>query len=104
MTMQLLFPEKKTSRSERIIEAKIRNHIHNEKVKKVKEELPEFLSVKELASYLRLNIKTVYQAINKGEIPAKKIGRTIRVHRDTIIAWFSSCLGGHHGEKHGGQV
>ena len=100
MTLRLLFPKKKST----VVERAIKKHLQN-KNKQTKRELPEVLTVKELASYLRLNIKTVYEAINKGEIPgAKKIGGRIVIHRLTLEAWFRSCSGGHHGERNGGQV
>jgi excisionase family DNA binding protein len=53
--------------------------------------LPTFLTVDELAALMRLNRKTVYDAIDKGEIPgAQRIGRSIRITRDTVVAWLKS--------------
>ena len=52
--------------------------------------LPAVLTVDELAAYLRLNRKTVYAAIAAGELPgARRIGGTIRINRDTVLAWLS---------------
>jgi excisionase family DNA binding protein len=55
-------------------------------------ELPDVLTVDELATLLRVNRKTAYEAVARGEIPgACRVGRTIRICRDTVLDW----LGGH---------
>ena len=55
-----------------------------------KERLPSILTVDELAALLRINRKTCYEAISRREIPgAQKIGRTIRVSRDAVLAWLA---------------
>ena len=47
-------------------------------------EEPVVLTVDELAALLRCNRKTVYAAINRGEIPGvRRLGGAIRIHRDT---------------------
>lgn len=43
------------------------------------EECPAFSTVDEVAKKLRVNRKTVYEAIARGEIPAVRIGRALRV-------------------------
>jgi len=48
--------------------------------------LPPFLTVKEAAVYLRLNVKTVYAAIASGALRAVRFGRTVRIPREAIIA------------------
>ena len=51
--------------------------------------LPEVLRVTELAAFLRMNRKTVYAAIEAGEIPgARRVGRAIRVSRDAVVQWL----------------
>lgn len=53
-------------------------------------ELPVVLIVDELATLLRVNRKSAYAAIQRGEVPGvRRIGRTVRVHRDTVLAWLS---------------
>ena len=48
----------------------------------------DFLSVKELASLLRVDTKTVYAAIQEGSIPGvKRLGRTIRIYRPAVLEW-----------------
>ena len=52
--------------------------------------LPAVLTVEELAAYLRVNRKTIYQAIAAGELPgARHIGGTIRICRDAVLTWLS---------------
>jgi excisionase family DNA binding protein len=51
--------------------------------------LPTFLTVDELAQLLRINRKSAYEAVAKGEIPgARRIGRTIRITRDAVVGWL----------------
>jgi excisionase family DNA binding protein len=52
-------------------------------------ELPPILTVDELAAFLRLNRKTVYEAVSKGEIPGvRRIGHTFRISRDAVLQWL----------------
>lgn len=53
-----------------------------------KESTPiEFLSVDEAAALLRVNRKSLYQAIDRGEMPGViKLGRTIRIRRSALDA------------------
>jgi excisionase family DNA binding protein len=52
------------------------------------------LTVEELASFLRVNHKTVREAIAKGEIPGvRRIGGTIRIYREAVIGWMASGQG-----------
>lgn len=55
------------------------------------ETLSEFISVTEAAAYLRVNRKTVYAAVRRGEFPgAQKVLGAIRIHRPTVLAWFAT--------------
>jgi excisionase family DNA binding protein len=55
------------------------------------EAMPSVLTVDELATLLRVNRKTVYAALSRGEIPgAKRIGATYRIHRDAVLEWLAS--------------
>ncbi len=52
-------------------------------------ELPVFLTVDELAAFLRINRDTAYRLCASREIPGvRKLGRCIRIHRETVLAWF----------------
>ena len=53
--------------------------------------LPIFLTVEELAGLLRVNRKTVYEALSRGDIPgARRIRGTYRISRDAVLAWFTA--------------
>ena len=49
-------------------------------------------TARELAGLLGLNIKTLYEATARGEIPHRRIGRRILWPRPAIDAWLA--LGG----------
>ncbi len=52
---------------------------------------PAVLTVDELAALLRLNRKTVYDALARAEIPgARRIGGSYRILREAVIAWLGS--------------
>jgi excisionase family DNA binding protein len=52
---------------------------------------PSVLNVEELAALLRVNRKTVYDALSRAEIPgARRIGGTYRILRDAVIDWLAS--------------
>ncbi len=64
--------------------------------------LPTFLTVDELAQILRVNRKTAYEAVAKGEVPgARRVGRSIRITRDTVVAWLRGQ--GHVSRSSGGK-
>src|SRR5260221_14746925 len=53
---------------------------------RVPETFEEILKPEELARLLRVNRKTVYDAIARGEIPGvRRIGGTLRIHRETVL-------------------
>src|SRR5580658_10439389 len=52
---------------------------------------PAVLTVDELAALLRVNRKTVYEALARGEIPgARRLGATYRILRDAVLEWLAS--------------
>lgn len=52
-------------------------------------DLPEIMTVDELATYLRLNKKTVYEALRNGEIPGvRRIRGTYRIDRSSVLRWL----------------
>jgi excisionase family DNA binding protein len=56
--------------------------------------LPAIITVDELATLLRLDRKTVYDAIARGEIPGvRRIRRTLRVYRDAVLEWIAQGQG-----------
>lgn len=50
--------------------------------------MKEILDLKEVASYLGLNKRTVYNLVRKGEIPGTKIGRQWRVKKESLDDLF----------------
>jgi excisionase family DNA binding protein len=50
--------------------------------------LPEVLSIEEVARLLRVHRKTVYEAVARGQLPGRRIGRVLRIDRDTLLAWL----------------
>lgn len=55
-------------------------------VEKDPPELTPVVTVSEAAQFLRVNVKTVYQAIAAGRIPAIRLGRTLRISRAALEA------------------
>jgi excisionase family DNA binding protein len=56
-------------------------------------ELPPVITVDEVASLLRVNRNIVYDLFQRGEIPGgRKVGRSIRFSRDTVIKWLQGNL------------
>ena len=49
---------------------------------------PDVLKVIEVASFARLDIKTVYGAISRGELQAIRCGRVIRVTKVAMLRWL----------------
>ncbi|AGT44145.1 PTS sugar transporter subunit IIA [Treponema pedis] len=52
----------------------------------------EILTIEEVAKYLRVSDRTVYEWAQKGEIPAGKIGTVWRFKRDEIENWVDERL------------
>ncbi len=54
----------------------------------------QVLTVDELAALLRVNKKTIYDAIKNGEIPGvRKIGRVFRISKPKVLAWLAEGHG-----------
>jgi excisionase family DNA binding protein len=52
------------------------------------------IGVPDLAALLGVERKTVYQLIQLGYIPGvRRLGRTIRIHRDTVLSWLRNGQG-----------
>lgn len=55
---------------------------------------PAVITIEELADFLRVNHKTVREAIARGEIPGvRRIGGTIRVYRAAVVDWLAAGQG-----------
>lgn len=52
------------------------------------EQQHEYLKVPEMAKMLRIARSRAYELIGSGEIPAVKIGRSVRVSRKELDRWL----------------
>lgn len=50
------------------------------------QDLPLFLTVEETAALMRKGRTATYAAIERGQIPSVRVGRTLRVPRDALAA------------------
>jgi|GEM_PF-6080461 len=51
--------------------------------------LPDILTVEELAEYLRVDRKTIYEMVARRELPGcVRVGRTIRISTKAVMTWF----------------
>lgn len=49
----------------------------------------QVFTVNELATYLRLDRKAVYDAIHRGDIPGvRRIGKVYRISHIAVVAWL----------------
>ena len=51
--------------------------------------MPEILDPQQVADYLQLNIRSVYQSLQKGELPGRRIGNRWRISRRILDAWLA---------------
>ena len=49
----------------------------------------EILTVAEAAAFLRIGRNQLYDAIGRGEVPHRRVGKSIRLSRTALIEWFS---------------
>ena len=54
----------------------------------------EIMTIEEVAAYLRVSERTVYDWANKGELPGGKLGTTWRFKRMDVENWVNSRLSG----------
>lgn len=54
---------------------------------------PDFLTVPEAAAWLRIGRNQAYQAITRGEIPAIRLGRSVRVPRAALLRLIDTASG-----------
>jgi excisionase family DNA binding protein len=52
---------------------------------------PEIMRAEELARFLRVNRKTVYEYAARGVIPHQRLGRRIVFARSQVVAWLGAC-------------
>lgn len=47
-------------------------------------------TVAELAAFLRINAKTVYEWVGRGQVPCVRLGRAVRFVPGEIIRWVEA--------------
>lgn len=47
--------------------------------------VPELITVREAADYLRVCTRTVHNLIRRGELPASHVGRQVRIDRRILV-------------------
>jgi excisionase family DNA binding protein len=52
------------------------------------ESIPQWISTKDAAAYLGVNLRTLYRFIDEGELPAYKFGRVIRLLQSDLEAFI----------------
>lgn len=50
--------------------------------------MPEIMTLEQVAEFLQVSYQTVYKMVREGELRAKKVGRSYRVLRKDVIAYF----------------
>ena len=55
-----------------------------------KPDLPDILTVEEIALYLKVTERSIYGLLSKGEIPAFKVGGSWRFKRKEIEGWIKT--------------
>ena len=48
----------------------------------------QVMTASEVATLLRVNVKTVYAAAANQELPCRRIGRRVLFYRPAIVAWL----------------
>ena len=48
----------------------------------------EVMTAEQVASYLQMDEQTIYRKVKRGEIPAVRIGKTLRFKKDLIDGWL----------------
>ena len=57
------------------------------------DEMPDMMTIAEVAKYLKLHELTVRRLAREGELPAFKVGRQWRIKRDLLEKWIENRSG-----------
>ncbi len=49
-----------------------------------------WLTIEEIASYLKVSKETIYKMVQHNQIPASKLGNQWRFNRETVDAWLKA--------------
>jgi excisionase family DNA binding protein len=61
---------------------------HLRKTTVMKKQVPDVLTLNEVAEYLRIPRSTAYKLAQEGKIPGQKVGRHWRFHRTVVEQWL----------------
>jgi excisionase family DNA binding protein len=53
------------------------------------DEWPEFVTVAEVAQIMRVSKMTVYRLVHSGELDTTRVGRSFRIHADSVRRMLS---------------
>ena len=56
-----------------------------------REELPEVMGVKDIQQFLKISRNTAYDLIKRKEFPTLKIGRLLRIRKESFLEWFDNA-------------
>jgi excisionase family DNA binding protein len=56
----------------------------------MKKSTVDIMTIEELSAYLKVSISTLYKLAREGKIPANKIGRHWRFHKQAIDRWLGA--------------
>ncbi len=54
------------------------------------DKMPEILTITEAAQYLRISLSSLYKLAQDGKIPAQKVGKHWRFHKQTLTDWIAA--------------
>jgi len=54
----------------------------------MEEQQQEIFTLQEAAEYLRVTKVTMRKLVAEGVIPARKVGREWRIHKDALVEWL----------------
>jgi len=57
------------------------------------DKLPEILTTRELADFLKISDQTVIRAIKAGSLNAMKVGRDWRIEKEAVFEWLKGKEG-----------
>lgn len=60
---------------------------------------PEILTAKEAAEFLRIGRNQLYDLAGRGELPYRRLGRSLRFSRSALIRWMDSRHDGTMGSR-----
>ena len=53
----------------------------------------DVMTVEEAAVFLRIGRNALYDAIGRGDVPHRRIGKTIRLSRSALVQWLGRSCG-----------